>query len=64
MGGDGAKGLVRMRRVGAHILGQDEASSVVYGMPKRAMDLGAVEHQVFRLDMAAAIMAAARNNQG
>lgn len=46
MGGDGAKGLLAMRRSGAHTIGQDEQSCVVYGMPKVAYDIGAVERQV------------------
>jgi two-component system chemotaxis response regulator CheB len=45
MGRDGAHGLAAMRQTGAHTIGQDEASSVVYGMPKAAYDLGAVERQ-------------------
>ncbi|MFI2859320.1 chemotaxis response regulator protein-glutamate methylesterase [Paenibacillus sp. JSM ZJ436] len=45
MGYDGAKGLMSMRRKGARTLGQDEASCVVYGMPKAAYQLGAVEKQ-------------------
>lgn len=46
MGYDGAKGLLSMRRKGARTIGQDEKSSVVYGMPKVAYDIGAVERQV------------------
>lgn len=42
MGGDGAQGLLQMREAGARTLAQDEASCVVYGMPKVAHDLGAV----------------------
>jgi len=45
MGYDGAKGLLTMRRKGAKTLGQDENSCVVYGMPKAAYDIGAVEKQ-------------------
>jgi two-component system chemotaxis response regulator CheB len=45
MGRDGAQGLKLMREAGAATLGQDEASSVVYGMPKAAFDIGAVERQ-------------------
>jgi two-component system chemotaxis response regulator CheB len=45
MGYDGARGLLAMRRKGARTIGQDQASSVVYGMPKAAYDLGAVEKQ-------------------
>lgn len=45
MGYDGAKGLLLMRRKGAKTIGQNEKSSVVYGMPKVAYDIGAVEKQ-------------------
>ena len=45
MGGDGAKGLLNMRKAGARTIGQDESTCVVYGMPKVAYDLGAVEYQ-------------------
>lgn len=46
MGSDGAKGLVYMRHAGAHTIGQNEATCVVYGMPKAAFELGGVEHQI------------------
>jgi two-component system chemotaxis response regulator CheB len=46
MGADGAQGLAEMRKAGAHTLGQDEETSVVYGMPKVAFELGGVERQV------------------
>lgn len=45
MGYDGAKGLLSMKRKGARTIGQDEKSCVVYGMPKVAYELGAVEKQ-------------------
>lgn len=45
MGYDGAKGLLAMRRRGARTIGQDEQSCVVYGMPKVAYEIGAVERQ-------------------
>lgn len=45
MGYDGAKGLLSMRRKGARTIGQDEKSAVVYGMPKVAFNIGAVEKQ-------------------
>jgi two-component system chemotaxis response regulator CheB len=45
MGADGAKGLLEMRKAGARTIGQDEATSVVYGMPKSAFQIGAVERQ-------------------
>ncbi len=43
MGKDGAMGLLRMRKAGARTFGQNEASCVVYGMPREAALLGAVE---------------------
>jgi len=46
MGYDGAKGLLAMKRKGARTIGQDEKTSVVYGMPKVAFDIGAVEKQI------------------
>lgn len=46
MGHDGAVGLMSMRRAGARTIGQDQKSSVVYGMPKVAFEIGAVEKQV------------------
>jgi two-component system chemotaxis response regulator CheB len=46
MGRDGVKGLKAMREAGARTLGQDAASSAVYGMPKAAFEFGAVERQV------------------
>ncbi len=46
MGRDGANGLLAMREGGARTLGQDETSSVVYGMPRAAFEIGAVERQL------------------
>jgi two-component system chemotaxis response regulator CheB len=43
MGNDGATGLLSMRNAGALTLGQDEASCVVYGMPREAALCGAVQ---------------------
>ncbi len=45
MGRDGATGLLHMRQAGARTIGQNEASCIVYGMPKAAYDDGAVEVQ-------------------
>jgi two-component system chemotaxis response regulator CheB len=45
MGNDGAKGMVHMKNAGAVNIGQDEASCVVYGMPKAAKDLGAIDSE-------------------
>lgn len=44
MGRDGALGLLELRNAGAVTIGQDEATSVVYGMPREAAQLGAVQH--------------------
>ncbi|ORU00236.1 Chemotaxis response regulator protein-glutamate methylesterase CheB [Anaerovibrio sp. JC8] len=52
MGVDGAAKLLEMRQAGARTLGQDEASCVVYGMPKAAFNMGAVERQVSLQNMA------------
>jgi two-component system chemotaxis response regulator CheB len=49
MGRDGAAGLLSMRKAGASSIVQDEKSSVVFGMPKAAIELGAAE-QVVRLE--------------
>lgn len=46
MGRDGADGLLKLRQAGARTIGQSEQSCVVYGMPKAAMDCGAVQSQV------------------
>ena len=46
MGRDGARGLLAIREAGGRTLGQNEATSVVYGMPKAAFELGAVERQL------------------
>lgn len=51
MGDDGARGLLEMRQAGAATLGQNEASCVVYGMPKEAFRLGAVEREVALLEI-------------
>lgn len=45
MGHDGSEGLLAMRRAGAYTIGQDKESSVVYGMPMVAFDIGAVQIQ-------------------
>ncbi len=46
MGNDGAKGLLAMKQQGAPTIGQNEESSIVYGMPKVAWELGAVDHRL------------------
>ncbi len=56
MGRDGAQGLLTLRQSGAHTLGQDESSCVVYGMPRAAQEIGAVEKQSPLARMSAAIL--------
>lgn len=56
MGRDGAAGLLEMRQAGASTLGQDETSSVVYGMPRAAFELGAVQRQLPLHRLPAAIL--------
>jgi two-component system chemotaxis response regulator CheB len=56
MGRDGAQGLLAIREAGGRTLGQDEASCVVYGMPKAAFEIGAVEKQVTLTRMGAMIL--------
>lgn len=46
MGDDGAHGLLEMREVGSKTLGQNEATCIVYGMPKEALKLGGVEEEI------------------
>ncbi len=55
MGRDGARELGSIYREGGITLGQDEASSIVYGMPKAAFELGHVTEQVSLAEMAGAI---------
>jgi two-component system, chemotaxis family, protein-glutamate methylesterase/glutaminase len=57
MGRDGAAGLLSMRNAGAKTYGQSESSCIVYGMPKAALDLGAVEKELPLERLAPAIMA-------
>lgn len=46
MGSDGASGLLKLKNQGCLTIGQDKETSVVYGMPKVAHELGAVTYQV------------------
>ena len=46
MGKDGARGLREMRQAGALTIGQDQSTSVVYGMPQAAFEAGAVSVQL------------------
>ena len=57
MGKDGAQGLLEMRQAGAWTIGQDEASCVVYGMPREAALLGAVAEVASLEDIAGRLLA-------
>jgi two-component system chemotaxis response regulator CheB len=56
MGGDGAKGLLAMKQAGASTIAQDEASCVVFGMPKEAIKLGGVDKVVPLTDIAGTVL--------
>jgi two-component system chemotaxis response regulator CheB len=60
MGADGAQGLLRMRQAEARTIAQDEASCVVFGMPREAILLGAAEEVVALRNIANAILTARR----
>ena len=60
MGRDGAAQLAEMRKKGAWTLGQDQASCIVYGMPKVAWEMGGVQKQVALPDLADEISRLAR----
>jgi two-component system chemotaxis response regulator CheB len=66
MGRDGADGLLAMRQAGARTIGQDEATSLIYGMPKVAFEIGAVERQLplDRIATAVLVMTNLRGRQG
>jgi two-component system chemotaxis response regulator CheB len=60
MGDDGADGLLDMRRAGAHTIAQDEASCVVFGMPKEAIARGAAEDVLALQRIPVALLSGAR----
>ena len=60
MGRDGAAGLLALRHVGALTIAQDEASSVVFGMPREAIQLGAASRVLALNQVAPALIAVAR----
>jgi two-component system, chemotaxis family, protein-glutamate methylesterase/glutaminase len=57
MGKDGARGMLSMRKAGAWTIGQDEASCVVYGMPREAVALGAIQEVAALPDVAGRVLA-------
>ena len=60
MGKDGAQGMLAMRQAGAWNIGQDQESCVVYGMPREAAQVGAVDEVVSLNDVAARLLARLR----
>ena len=56
MGDDGARGLLEMREAGAYTIAEDESSCIVYGMPKEAVKLGAVDESLPLSAIPAAIL--------
>lgn len=56
MGDDGARGMLEMRQAGATTIAQDEATSVVFGMPKVAYELGGAQRLVPLQEMSAVVM--------
>lgn len=60
MGQDGAKGLLELRKGGASTFAQDQQSSVVYGMPRVAWEMGAAQKQVPLKRMATTILQACK----
>ncbi|CAB3762716.1 chemotaxis response regulator protein-glutamate methylesterase [Burkholderia puraquae] len=57
MGRDGAAGLLEMKRAGAHTFAQDEASCIVFGMPREAIALGGADEIVPLAEMSRRVMA-------
>lgn len=55
MGHDGAEGMLQLKKAGAYTIGQDEKTSVVYGMPRAAYELGAVTKQCSLYNISAAV---------
>lgn len=66
MGNDGAIGLLKMKDTGSTTIAQDEASSVVWGMPREAIEIGAVNHVLALEKMPAKIVSLCdqQNNEG
>jgi two-component system response regulator WspF len=56
MGRDGAEGMKRLRQNGWNTVAQDESTSIVFGMPKAAIEVGAAEHVLPLPEIAAAVI--------
>lgn len=64
MGADGAKGLLNMRQNGAITIAQDQRSCVVYGMPKVAFEIGAVQRQCAPTEVSKAVLQTLKARDG
>ncbi|RMH36145.1 MAG: chemotaxis response regulator protein-glutamate methylesterase [Nitrospirae bacterium] len=64
MGNDGAAGMLAMKQAGAYTLAQDEASCVVFGMPKEAIKAGGVDKIVPLADLPSILLAHVRSHNG
>jgi two-component system chemotaxis response regulator CheB len=64
MGRDGADGLLAMRKAGARTIGQDAASSFIYGMPRTAYEAGGVERQLALPKIGAEILSMTNQKSG
>ena len=64
MGRDGAAGLLELRKAGAHTIAQDEATCVIYGMPREAVRLGAAERILPLQDIGMALAGAWQKKEG
>ncbi|HEY3705803.1 MAG TPA: chemotaxis protein CheB [Terracidiphilus sp.] len=60
MGDDGARGMLEMKQAGAITIAQDEATSVVFGMPKEAIKLNCVDKVLPLQSVAGSVLALAR----
>lgn len=63
MGNDGTREIKKLKTIGVSTIGQDEATCVVYGMPKSAFEAGAIEHVVPLPNVAEKIMYLAKKNK-
>ena len=61
MGRDGAEGLLAIRQAGGWTIAQNEATSVVFGMPRVAQELGAVKERLPLRKISSAILAASED---
>ncbi|MDK9700591.1 MAG: chemotaxis response regulator protein-glutamate methylesterase [bacterium] len=63
MGNDGAAGMLELKQAGAYTIAQDEASSIVFGMPKEAIKLGGVDKIVSLSGIPGAILTAVKSHE-